>query len=549
MMRSSRTFQGSITPSGTNDTQSPWYRWIVLFNVMIGTFMFIVDMSIVNVALPRIMSSFGVNVDTIQWVITAYMLASTIMLPTSGWLADHVGYKRVYILALVGFTCGSLLCGLAWSTTTLILFRIVQGIGAGFLMPVGLAIVTREFPQEQRGMVLGFWGVAAAASISLGPLIGGYLIDTLGWPSIFFLNVPVGLLEVVLTFAVQREYRKEEKVGFDFLGFLSMAVFLGFLLLALANGNARWNIGGWTSPYILTCFGLSFVGLVWFLANEITAVHPLIELKLLRNVNFSVANIVLFIFGLGMYGSGFLMPLYLQNALGYTALQTGAMFLPLGLIHGFISPVSGLLADRIDPKIPAVCGILILTLSLYLNSHLSLLTENSSIMLVLYLRGLGMGLAFTPLGKLAIGEMPVAKMAQASGLFNLIRQVGGSFGIAILGAVHLHRVNFHASVFGGAIDSNSPLFLSVLDSLQTHVVRSSGSSFTKASLQSQALVAKHVSDQAFVSSINDCFLFAMILTVFAALPILVLRRSRRRSAEPDRTVCEHAETAKKHEST
>jgi DHA2 family multidrug resistance protein len=498
---------------------------------MIGTFMFVLDMAIVVVGLPRIMTSFGVDVDTIQWVITGFMMVSTIMVPTSGWMADNLGYRRIYTLALIAFTLGSLLCGFAWSARMLILFRLVQGSGAGFLMPVGLAIVTREFPQEKRGMVLGFWGIAAAASITLGPIIGGYLIDNLGWPFIFFLNVPVGVLQVVLTLTVQREYKKKEKARFDFLGFFSMILFLGFLLLALANGNARWNIGGWTSPYILTCFVLSAIGLVVFLTVELTVDQPLIELNLFRNANFAITNLVLFAFGLGLYGAGFLMPLYLQNALGYTAFQTGALFLPIGLIHGCISPLSGVLSDRINPKLLAFCGIVLMAVSFYINSTLSLFTENARIMLALYLRGLGMGMAFTPLGKLAIGDVPVEKMAQASALYNLIRRVGGSFGIAIIGSVYIQRVSYHLSVFGGAIDRNSPLFLAVQGLLRSYAVRAAGSSFAEASLQSRALVARHVGAQAFVRSVDDCFLFAAILSILGGLPLLLLKNPLRQRGE------------------
>jgi DHA2 family multidrug resistance protein len=517
-------------------TPGPWYRWIILFNVMIGTFMFVLDMAIVSVALPKIMASFGVDVDTAQWIINAFMMVSTIMVPTSGWLADNVGCKRIYILAVVGFTFGSFLCGLAWSAGVLILFRIVQGLGAGFLMPVGLAIVTREFPRERRGMVLGFWGIAAAASISMGPVIGGYLIDSFGWPSIFFLNVPVGVMQIILTLTVQREYRKEERARFDLLGFLSMVMFLGFLLLALANGNARWNIGGWTSPYILTCFALSTVGLVVFLTVELTVDQPLVELRLFRNANFAITNLVLFVFGLGMFGSGFLMPLFLQNALGYTAFQTGALFLPIGLLHGCVSPLSGILSDRINPKILAFCGISLMAVSLYINSNLSLYSENSVIMLALYIRGFGMGLAFTPLTRLAIGDIPFEKMAQASGLFNLIRRVGGSFGIATIGAVYARRINYHLAVFGAAIDRNSPLFQSVVGSLRTHAVRASGSSYAQAASQARALVARHVGAQAFVRAIDNAFLFAAVLTVLGALPILFLKnplRDGRKAGKPD----------------
>jgi MFS transporter, DHA2 family, multidrug resistance protein len=192
------------------------YRWWVLANVMIGTFMAVLDATIVNVALPKIMAAFGVDVDKIEWVLTAYLLVFAVMLPTSGWVADHFGYKRTYFFALLVFTLGSFLCGLSWDEDALIVFRIVQGVGAGFLMPVGMAIVTREFPVEKRGVALGFWSIAAAASVSLGPLIGGYLIDNLDWQAIFDVNVPVGIIGMLATLIVQREYKTERVRSFDF---------------------------------------------------------------------------------------------------------------------------------------------------------------------------------------------------------------------------------------------------------------------------------------------------------------------------------------------
>ena len=223
------------------------YQWWVLANVMIGTFMAVLDATIVNVALPKIMAAFGVGVDKVEWILTAYLLVFAVMLPTSGWVADHFGYKRTYMLALFLFSLGSFLCGIAWSEDALIAFRIVQGAGAGFLMPVGMAIVTREFPPERRGVAIGFWSIAAAASVSLGPLVGGYLIDNFSWHMIFDVNVPVGIMGMAATYIIQREYRTEHVRTFDFGGFLSMTVFLTFMLLALSNGNSAWNTGGWTS--------------------------------------------------------------------------------------------------------------------------------------------------------------------------------------------------------------------------------------------------------------------------------------------------------------
>jgi len=218
--------------------EHPSYRWWVLANVMIGTFMAVLDSTIVNVALPKIMGVFGVTLDHVEWVITAYMLVFAVMLPTSGWIADHVGYKRTYMLGLTFFTLGSFLCSLSWSLDMLIAFRVVQALGAGCLVPVGMAIVTREFPVEQRGLALGFWAIASAASVSLGPMIGGYLVDNFSWHTIFDVNVPVGIIGIAATLLIQREYKSERIRSFDLLGFLSVAVFLAFLLLALTNGNA-----------------------------------------------------------------------------------------------------------------------------------------------------------------------------------------------------------------------------------------------------------------------------------------------------------------------
>ncbi len=316
--------------------------------------MAVLDATIVNVGLTKMMAAFGTDVDKIEWVLTAYLLVFAVMLPSSGWVADHFGYKRTYLLAMFLFTLGSFLCSLAWNENALIAFRIVQGAGAGFLMPVGMAIITREFAPEKRGMALGFWGVAAAASISLGPMIGGFLIDNFSWHAIFDVNVPVGIIGMVAIFVIQREYKTEDVRSFDFLGFISMSIFLTFLLLALADGNASWNTGGWTSNFILFCFGLSLVGFVVFMITEFSVKHPMIELSLLKYRNFGISTIMLFIFGIALFGNSFLLPLYLQNSLNYTAFQAGFVFFPVGILQAFVSPVSGWLADKINPKIPGL---------------------------------------------------------------------------------------------------------------------------------------------------------------------------------------------------
>jgi DHA2 family multidrug resistance protein len=508
------------------------YRWWVLANIMIGTFMAVLDATIVNVALPKIMATFGISVDKVEWVATAYLLVFAVMLPSSAWLADHFGYKRIYLLGLFLFTFGSFLCGVARDENILIVFRILQGLGGGLLMPVGMAIVTREFPPEKRGVALGFWTISAAASISLGPVIGGYLIDHFAWHSVFDVNVPVGILGMVATVIILREYRVEETRRFDLVGFLSVAAFLTFLLLALADGNAAWNTGGWTSSFILTCFALSGVGLIVFLIAEFTVHHPLIELRLLRDYNFAFTNMVFFIFGLGIFGSSFLLPLFLQDTLGYTAFQAGMFFLPVGIIQGCIAPIAGYLSDKISPKIPAFIGMVLLALSLGLNYLLSLYSDHAQIMLPFYLRGIAAGLIFAPLSVLALYDIPRAKLAQASGLFNVIRQVGGSLGVAIFGTVLLQRQLLHLQLFGESIHQYAVPYMQTVSRLQWFVRDAAGGTAQQTLAQAKAMVNMHVGRQAFVVAVNDDFLIAGIVTALAAFLILMLKSKRRTVAAP-----------------
>ncbi|MDP4228154.1 MAG: DHA2 family efflux MFS transporter permease subunit, partial [Bacteroidota bacterium] len=322
------------------------YKWWVLVNVMIGTFMAVLDGTIVNTGLPKIMASFGVGIDKIQWVVTAYMLAMAVALPTAGWLADKFGYKRMYFMGMLLFTIGSALCGMAPNEDMLIISRIIQGIGAGCVQPIGMAIVTREFPPQQRGVALGFWSIAAAASVSFGPLFGGYLVDNFSWPLIFDVNIPIGIIGLLATIVIQKEHINKQVRNFDLTGFISVSLFLPLLLYAFTEGNAVTNSAGWAAPHVLLCFGISAIAFAVFVTAELTTDQPLIDLRLLGEHNFGICNIIMLLFGIGMFGSTFLLPLFLQNSLGNTAVQSGAVFLPVGIIQGTMAPIIGRVADK-----------------------------------------------------------------------------------------------------------------------------------------------------------------------------------------------------------
>ncbi len=503
------------------------YKWLVLASVMIATFMAVLDATIVNVALSKLMSSFGVSVDKVEWVLTAYLLVFGVMLPTSGWLADHVGYKRMFVLGLFIFTVSSFLCSLAWTLNALIVFRVVQGAGAGILMPVGMAIVTREFPPERRGIALGFWSMAASASVSLGPTAGGYLIEHFSWHAVFDVNVPVGFVGMAAALVIVREHRADESRKFDVLGFVSLSAFLTSLLLALANGNSAWNTGGWQSTYIRSCFAISIVSLVVFLTTELTVEHPLIELDLFKNFNFAWSNVLMFLFGFGMFGSTFLLPIYLQNSLGYTALQAGLMFLPVGALQMVAAPLAGTFADRSNPKIPTVLGIGLMAFTFFQYGNLSLFSMRHDIAWPLYLRGMAMGALLPPLMALSISEIPNAKMAQASGLINVVRQLGGSFGVAVFGTLLTRRTIFHAATYGEQIDPSSPAFRETVTRLQSYAAHAAGSTAGQATAQARAQIGSFVGQQAFVRAVDDVFITAGVVVLLGVVPVLFLRTHTR----------------------
>jgi MFS transporter, DHA2 family, multidrug resistance protein len=502
------------------------YKWFLLANIMLGTFMAVLDATIVNVGLPKIMASFGVGLDTIEWVVTAYMLAMAVALPTSGWLADKFGYKKLYFIGLFLFTLGSFLCGRSTDENMLIFSRVIQGFGAGTIQPLGMAIISREFPPHQRGVALGFWGISAAASVSFGPLIGGFLIDNFSWALIFDVNVPIGFLAMIFTIIVQSEYKNIRTRKFDMVGFISVTIFLPLTLYTLSQGNAVTNSAGWHAPYILAYGAISLIALAVFITTELTVKEPLLDLRLLLNHNFGIANIILVIFSLGMFGSTFLLPMYLQNALGYTAFQSGSVFLPVGIIQGFTAPVSGKISDKISPKLPLFVGVVLFAFSFYLNSNLSWLSELRYIMLSLYIRGFAMGLMFTALTTISLSEIPREKMAQASAITNSIRQLGGSLGVALLATLLTSRVNYHSQDYGGQLNPTSEVYHKTMANMKFSIQHRAGSAPSDASRQSQIILLSNLNKQAYVQGINDDFLLAGIITLIGGIPIIFLHTKK-----------------------
>jgi DHA2 family multidrug resistance protein len=499
------------------------YKWWILGNILISTFMSVLSGSLLNIALPDIMASTGMSIDMVQWLTTAYMIAFSIMLPSAAWIANRIGYRFTYVLAVCLFTAASLACGFASGPSSLIVLRCLQGIGAGLISPIGMAITTHEFPQKQRGTALGLYMIAAAASQSLGPTFGGWIVDNFDWHMIFFINVPIGIFCAFFTMLVQREYKHDVKISFDFIGFFSMAVFLTSLVIALSSGNAQWNTDGWGSDFELGCYAIAIISFAVFLATELQVKNPLVNLRLFRRFNFTFVTITLCLAMLGLAGSTFIFPLYLQNSLGLSALQAGAMMLPVGLLQTISSPVAGIVGDRWTPKIPAIAGIVLTALGYYFSSLLSLDTEPPLIYLSLCLRGVGFGIIFTPLMAYIMNGIPRTEMVQASGLSSLVRQIGSSFGVAVFQVILTSRISYHTAVYGGTIDPSTPQYASLMRSLGTFVSQSAGGTVRDVTSRASFILQSNIAKQAFVSAVNDNFILAALSTIGCIVLVLFLR--------------------------
>jgi drug resistance MFS transporter, drug:H+ antiporter-2 family len=510
--------------SSSADIQKGSYKWLVLGNIMIGTFMAVLDSTVVNTGLPAIMGTLGASINTAEWVLTGYMLAIASILPAAAWLADRFGYKRIYFLSLLLFTFGSFMCGNSVSIEELIFWRVIEGFGCGAIMPVGMAIVSNVFPPQQRGMALGFWAIASAASVSFGPSIGGYLVDNLNWNYIFYVNVPVGAIDLFITVILQKEYKAETPPPFDIPGFITSGIFLPLFMYGLSEVNSSTNTQGWNSPVVLGSMWISAVVFILFIYFELTVKYPLINLRVFKDRNFALSNLMIFIFGIGMFGSTFLIPLYLQNNLGYSAFQAGMFFIPVGIIQGFCSPTAGALGQKINPKILIAAGLILMAVSFYLNFFLSFLTEKWYIMMSLYLRGIGMGILFTPLLTLSLANIKSDMMAQASSITNIIRQMGGSFGVAIFSHILTQRTGYHTQRYSEALNYTGEVYQQTIENLSLFARQTAGATAQTAQTLAEQMIVKRLDLEAYIGGINDDFFIAFIVTLLCLLPIIWLHR-------------------------
>jgi DHA2 family multidrug resistance protein len=498
------------------------YRWWALFVVIIGGFMSILDTSIVNIAMPKMMAVFGVGTDDAQWILTAYMLTMGVLQPTTGYLCDIWGNKRMYIWSLIIFTIGSALCGIAWSNDSMVFFRVIQAIGGGVIIPVGMSIIYMIFPPEERNLAMGVWGISAMIAPAVGPTLSGYFVEYLDWRLIFTINVPIGILGTILAMFILQETPQNKNTKFDGVGFITSGVGLFCLLLALSEVSDE----GWTSPYIMGLLLISFINLVIFVLYELMHDDPLLDLSLFKDTTFAASTIVTFIGTIGLYGGIFLVPLFMENLRNYTAMQTGILMFPAAAAAGIMMPISGKIADKIGAKPLVILGIGMLGFATYGLKYMDLDTPYNFIFWLLILRGIGLGLFMMPVTVAGMNTVPFAKIARASAMNNAVRQISGSFGIAILTTVLQNRQTFHLNHMAETINNTSLAAQKALTYTQSLFVQH-GSVPALAKVQSLSVVSQLVQRQSYVFSFDDTFLVAALICLTGLIPAFMIREKKR----------------------
>ena len=502
--------------------------WIVAISVMFGTFMEVLDTTVVNVSLPHIAGSMSASVNEATWVLTSYLVANAIILPITGWLSSRFGRKNLLLASVTGFTGASFLCGLAPNLPLLVLFRVIQGAAGGCLQPISQAVLLEAFPPEQRGKAMGFWGLGIVVAPVMGPVLGGWLTDNYSWRWVFYINIPVGIACVIMTklFIFDPPYLKRERGGVDYWGIGMLAVWIGSLQVVLDKGEQEdW----FSSPFIKWFLSIAIVMLVAFLVREFTAERPVVNLRVFRDRTYATGAFLMTVVGFVLYGSLVLLPLWLQTLLGYPSLQAGIALAPRGLGAMLGMPIVGNIIGKFDPRKVLTAGLVLAAYTLYRFSRLNLQAGYWDFFWPQFIQGLALSMLFVPLTTITMSQISRQAMGNATSLFNLMRNMGGSIGIAMVTTLYARFTQSFVNVLGGHITRYDAPAMRLLRGF-AHTTGGAASDFPLADRRALAatfgLVERHAAMLAFVK------LFLILAGVFLMIVPLILLMKRPRHDAP-----------------
>jgi EmrB/QacA subfamily drug resistance transporter len=490
-------------------------KWLTLGAMCFALFMMMLDNTVVNIALPTIQQKFNATTSALEWIVNGYTLSLAVLMVTMGKLGDIFGRKRVFLIGLTVFTAASFACGIAPNLGSLVFFRVLQGIGGSIMMPGTLSIITATFQGKERAQAIGIWAGISGLALAAGPIVGGALVQYVNWQSIFFINVPIGIVAFLVGTRVVRESSDPTASrSVDYAGVATLTASIFALTLALIEGQG-W---GWTSGRIIGLFAATVVFLVAF---ENRQAHPMVEFGIFRSTAFLAANVITFVLSFGMFGVFFFLTLYMQNVLGYSAIQAGLRSSPTTALIIVSAPLAGRLTGRFGARPVVFTGLVLVGIALLLNAlRLTPYSPYSTLLLSFILTGIGMGAAMSPLSTVAMGAVDRAKAGVASGVLGMTRQLGGVFGVALLGAIFAHRSHTHVT--------ESVAALPVPDAVKAQIVANAslgkgGGALANATPDLVARIKDAVLSGV-VSGLTDTMMVAAVACFVGAALALLLRR-------------------------
>ncbi len=504
--------------------------WLIAMGVMMATFMEVLDTSIANIALPHIAGSLSATPEEATWVLTSYLVSNAIVLPATGWLANHFGRKRVFITCILLFTLSSALCGLAWSLPTLIFARILQGIGGGAMVPIAQSIMLESFPRQKRGAAMAIFAQGVVVAPILGPTLGGWITDSYSWRWIFYINLPVGILAMLAAQWLVEDppyIQRNKSATIDYVGFGLLAVWLATLQILLDKGQeADWFGAVWVRWFTLTSL-LSFAGFIWW---QLKTEHPLVDLKVFKNRNFTLGLILMTTLGAILYGTTAQIPLFLQTLMGYPALQSGYAMSPRGIAAFITTFFVGRLVGKMRAKWMLCIGFILLAVSSFMLSHLNLQVARINVIWPSVVNGVAISFIFVPLTTITMSQLHQQQLGNATGLYNLMRNLGGSIGIAFVTTMLARGAQTHQAVMVGQLAPDNPAFRQSLAAANQALAQHTDP--VTASRQAYQAVYSLLDQQAhLLAFVDNFFIFGAL--ALGAMPLIFLFK---RVVAPAKTV-------------
>jgi DHA2 family multidrug resistance protein len=503
--------------------------WIVATSVMFATFMEVLDTTVVNVSLPHIAGSLSASTDEATWALTSYLVANAIILPITGWLASLLGRKRLLMISVTGFTLASFLCGIAPTLPMLILFRVIQGATGGALQPLSQAVLLEAFPPQDRGKAMGFWGLGVVVAPILGPVLGGWLTDNYSWRWVFYINLPVGITSLIMTrmYVFDPPYLRRQISRIDYWGLGLLAVGIGALQIVLDKGQQEdW----FASNFILAFTVAALAGLVIFVIHELRTSSPVVNLRVLTNRSYATGVFLMSVVGFVLYGSLVILPLMLQTLLGYPALQAGIAMAPRGMGSFLTMPIVGMITTKVDVRKLLALGMFGGGATLIWLSYLNLNTGYWDIFWPQFLQGISLSLLFVPLTTVTMDSIAKDQMGNATSLFNLMRNLGGSIGIAVAATMSSRGVQAFTNILGTHVTNYDWQATSMLRNLHA-MYAAAGADPVTAEQRAQTALFGLVQRQAAMLSFVQVFRFMGTLFI-VMLPLIFLFKRPKMGRSP-----------------